>query len=185
MPSIYLEAADAVEREAARAESLAKVAADLRRVGSLTQAADEAQARIADLARKEASAKESIAAIDLKAAAILRNAQHDGQAIIEAANTERDKVIADCGERVANAQIEVAAAQDSIKLASEKATSILSEARNQADAIIAEAKARAEGYAPAIAKGEAALAEMGEQVIEAQTRLDDINKQIAALRAKF
>lgn len=173
--SVLLEAADAVEREAARAESLAAVARDLRKVGSMQQAADEAEAR---LAQSQAD----------------HHARLDGYAVIEGAASAR---IAEINQRIDGAKValtqaegetarliqrKTAEAEKIVREANDQADEIVRSARSNAEAIEDDAEKKARALQPAIDAGQAKLDGLEAEIATAQAQLADAERaRVAAI----
>lgn len=176
--NVLIQAGEDAERIAAMFQGLGALSVELKRVGSLQQAADEAQGRIDQRKGDLDAANQEVA--DRVAAGEEASRQLDATR----AAIARERAEADAAKRAA----EIAAAD------------AVTAAKTEAEQIVTDAKTKAEAQAVAIARRAAAdlrattdelvqkqglLRAAIDATTEAQSRLDAINAQIADLKARF
>lgn len=181
MSNIYLEAANDVEREATRAESMAKVAADLRAVGGLQQVANEAKSRLDGLNDEIVRAASSLEKARVEAREVVAAAQREADDIKAVAKASAIARLAEVDAEKATIAGIAASADAKVRDAEKRAADILAKAGADAEGIIAAARDKAAEYEPTLVALEARKAEID----AAKLKLAEITAQIDALRAKF
>jgi hypothetical protein len=177
MSADKLQAADAIEREAKRWEGLLTTAKALREVGSLEQAAAQAEQRIANA---RATEQRILADLDAK--------RQTAEAQIADVNAHRK----DAEDAIAQERANLATAS---AIATKEADKLISDAKAEAERIVTAAKADAQGAVDGLkdARAEAdtnyeaarqRLEEIEAHVAERQEVLDHINERLAAIGAK-
>jgi len=176
--SDFSQAAAELDWFAAKLKAILPVAEELRRVGSLQQAGNEAQARLDDLKNQHATAIES------HKQAI---AQHEGQlATVKAQIVQHAVDLAD-KHKAADAEIAVKkqTAADIEADARTSAASILGAARAQGAKLIADAQAAAKDIGTLITAKQAELSDLYAKEEEASAKHARITAEIAAVKARL
>lgn len=169
--SKHTDAADAIRRMAKQYEQMVTAADILDQIGSLDNAAKEAQAVATAMQIEVATARDDLAKAkaDLKAAKakaeeVMQSAADQAAAATQAARAEAARLLAD-----ATAKME--ATRASIQ------TGI--------DVAQAEAQGRADVLAALIVERQKKVAEINEKVADAELRLEKAEKQMASMKAKL
>lgn len=155
-----MNAANELKNFANRFRSMLEVADDLEKLGSLENAIGEAGARLSAL-RDEQGVIE--AAVD-RARTSIDDANARAQEMTNLAADDADRVIA---------------------LAKEEAAGLVSKANRDVGDIVSRGRAQADELASKIAAKHAELKIITTETAEAQSRLDAVNAELAALKAKF
>jgi chromosome segregation ATPase len=188
MSNPYLDAAKDLERVSKMFAGLVSLGDTLTRIGSLEQAAQEAEARVkaAEDRVTEASARAAEAGGLADAAATRLEELHRKQDAIAAdldAARAKAKTIEQAGQ--AEADKVRKAAETELANARREALSIVLAGEADAEAVRKDAEIAANGIDGVIAQRRAALADIEANCEAAQKRLDGINAEIEAVRRRF
>lgn len=175
MANKYIQASDSIKTIANRFKGIIELATALEEIGSVDQAAKEANADL-EKARKERDA--FVAKFDAE-----MTAAKGELALSQAA---ADKVLSDAKKEAAELK------QKTLAAAEKKAASIVESAQSTSDRIMSElAASKAAGLAEiakinaTISSDSIALDELKKAKAEAQAQYDKLDKALSALKAKF
>lgn len=178
MGNAMQDAARDIERGLKMFPGLAALGTELNRVGSLQQAADEADSRTATAkARKD----ELIVEID----ALHQKSTAADEEIAKKLAVANDQAAQITGKAHADAADITANANKVLQEASDHADSLRAEALEKADAIVNAAKTTAASYDTQIADGKKALDALNAQIDARQATLDAINAKLDEVRSKL
>lgn len=153
-----------LKKASAMFRGLYEAAEELAAIGSIEQAADEANARLAGLQKSESDALVRLSAVDAELMG--------KQAALEAVMRDTREREREQKERASEAATAAAATlKDAQDAAKQEGLRILTEARTKADGIVSAATDRA--------------ALVGAEIIDGQNRLDELNKQFAQRQAAY
>ena len=156
MSNDLMQAAEAVKNHARVLRSVIQLADEIERIGSIEQAATEAQQRLDKAKADEATATTELGTVNQQLAdakAVITSAEQD------ALNTTND--------------------------AEDKAKEIIAEANKQSDSIIAAANKRAATIGGTIATQQSALDTLNAGIDAAQKQLDTLNGSIETTKAQL
>lgn len=176
--NVLIQAGEDAERLAAMFSGLAGVAAELKRVGSLQQAADEAQGRIDKIKTEAFSRAAELEAQVVAAEKRLAGLKEEGAAADRAmaeANASRSKLLASA----------ITEANEIVRLAKEKAAQIASEAVKEAGQHRDATEAALASVKRETAVQEAALVDLNAHLASRQSALDDITAKLADLKSRL
>lgn len=169
--SKHTDAADAIRRMAKQYEQMVVAADILDQIGSLDNAAKEAQtvatamqAEVATAKEDLAKAKADIKVAKAKAEEIMQSAADQAAAATQSARAEAARLLADT---TAKMEATRASIQQGIDVAQ------------------AEAQSRADVLAGLIVERQKKVAEINDQVADAEARLEKAEKQMASMKAKL
>lgn len=169
MTNVYLQAAEALRREATRLRNITDAADALERIGSLHQAQDEQTARldalkveIADAEKRLASLKQAQDSLAQENDRMLAAARDQAKSIGDAARKEAEQIITDA-KRLAD---------DMVLSAKTQAADIVGKADSHRAIALQEQR-----------NAESSLSELGKLVRAKQEELDSLNAKLAQARA--